>query len=121
MVFMFMRIKGFSCGTSFNGISRKTTMLNLIPDKDLSDFIKFFGLQKNSNKEQWKQMNITHKQHYVQQQYLSSWEHEHQLWVYDKIYKKSEQKGKKAICYEIDYYKMQRLTDDEKRIFYCHQ
>ncbi len=44
MVFMFMSIKGFSCGTSFNGISRKTTMLNLIPDKDLSDFIKFFGL-----------------------------------------------------------------------------
>ena len=64
-------------------------------------------------------MNITHKQHYVQQQYLSSWENEHQLWVYDKIYNKSEQKGKKAICYEIDYYKLQRLTDDEKRIFYA--
>lgn len=64
-------------------------------------------------------MNITHKQHYVQQQYLSSWENEHQLWVYDKIYNKSEQKGKKAICYEIDYYKVQRLTDDEKRIFYA--
>lgn len=62
-------------------------------------------------------MNITHRQHYVQQQYLSSWEHEHQLWVYDKIYNKSEQKGKKAICYEIDYYKVQRLTDDEKCIF----
>ena len=64
-------------------------------------------------------MNITHKQHYVQQQYLSSWENEHQLWVYDKFHNKSEQKGKKAICYEIDYYKVQRLTDDEKRIFYA--
>ena len=64
-------------------------------------------------------MNITHRQHYVQQQYLSSWELEHQLWVYDKIYNKNEQKGKKAICFETDYYKVQRLTDDEKRIFYA--
>ncbi len=44
IVFMFVKIKGFSCGTSFNGISRKTTMMNLFPDQDLSDIIAKFGI-----------------------------------------------------------------------------
>lgn len=40
----YTRMKGFFCGTSFNGISREITMLNLIPDKDLSELIKLFGV-----------------------------------------------------------------------------
>ena len=40
----YTRKKGFSCGTSFNGISHKTTMMNLIPDKDLNDIIKLYGI-----------------------------------------------------------------------------
>ena len=42
--YWYTRIKGFSCGTSFNGISRKTTMINLFPDQDLSDIISKFGI-----------------------------------------------------------------------------
>lgn len=42
--YWYTRIKGFYCGTSFNGISRKTTMINLFPDQDLSDIISKFGI-----------------------------------------------------------------------------
>lgn len=40
----YTRIKGFTCGTSFNGISRKTTMLNLFSDEDLTQIINKFGI-----------------------------------------------------------------------------
>ena len=40
----YTRIKGFTCGTSFNGISRKTTMLNLFSDEDLTAIINDFGI-----------------------------------------------------------------------------
>ena len=42
--YWYTRVKGFSCGTSFNGISRKTTMINLFPDQDLSNIISIFGI-----------------------------------------------------------------------------
>ena len=42
--YWYTRKNGFSCGTSFNGISRKTTMMNLFPDQDLSDIIAKFGI-----------------------------------------------------------------------------
>ena len=42
--YWYTRMKGFSCGTSFNGISRKTTMINIFPDQDLSDIIAIFGI-----------------------------------------------------------------------------
>ena len=40
----YTRINGFYCGTSFNGISHKTTMLNLISDNDLNEIIKIYGV-----------------------------------------------------------------------------
>lgn len=40
----YTRIKGFYCGSSFNGIGRKATMLNAIPDKDLNNIIELFGI-----------------------------------------------------------------------------
>lgn len=42
--YWYTRIKGFFCGTSFNGIGRKTTMLNIFPDQDLNDIINQFGI-----------------------------------------------------------------------------
>ena len=42
--YWYTRMKGFSCGTSFNGISRKTTIINIFPDQDLSDIIAIFGI-----------------------------------------------------------------------------
>ena len=62
-------------------------------------------------------MSITHKQHYVQRAYLSKWEENNQLWIYDQVDRKIKNKGKNAICFEIDYYKLDRLSEDEKRLF----
>lgn len=40
----YTRINGFTCGASFNGISRKMTMLTLIPGEDLTKVIGEFGI-----------------------------------------------------------------------------
>lgn len=40
----YTRIKGFSSGTSFNGLSRKTTTINILPDQDLNDIISIYGI-----------------------------------------------------------------------------
>lgn len=62
-------------------------------------------------------MSATHKQHYVQRAYLSKWEENNQLWIYDQFDSKIKNKGSKSICFEIDYYKLDRLSDDEKILF----
>lgn len=64
-------------------------------------------------------MHITHRQHYVQQKYLRHWEDDNQLCIYEKLKDKGKIriKGTNAICFNWDYYKLDRLTNDEKRIF----
>lgn len=63
--------------------------------------------------------NITHRQHYVPQKYLTKWLSGTELFVLDLKSNKIKQKGTNAICFQFDYYKISPLTKKERQIFSC--
>lgn len=60
--------------------------------------------------------NITHRQHYVPQRYLSNWLNGSQFYVLDLKGKKIKKRGTNAVCFGMDYYRLIQLNDYEKAL-----
>ncbi len=60
---------------------------------------------------------VTYKQHYVKQEYLKKWTINNEFFVLNKKSNTIKKRGTKAICFNYSFYKLNRLTSDEKKFF----